>query len=75
MCCQVEETILENLAWKSNSQLWDAIEVSGQRIPKFEDTALPGHILYSAQNSTRVQNPEVTSTSESSLLLQSCSAI
>lgn len=55
---------MENLAWKSQSQLWDAIEASGQGIPKFEDTALPGHILYSVQNSKKVQNPEVTSTSK-----------
>lgn len=60
---KIEEMILENLAWKSKSQLWDAIQASGQGIPKFEDTALPGHSLYSAQDSKKVQNPEVTSTS------------
>lgn len=51
---QVEETILENLAWKSKSQLWDAIEASGHGIPKFEETALSGHILYSVQNQKNV---------------------
>lgn len=58
---QVEESILESLAWKSSSQLWDVIEASGQGIPKFEETALPGHILYNLQNSKNIQNPEVTS--------------
>lgn len=51
---------MESLAWRSRSQLWEAIQVSGQGIPKFEDTALPGHILY-VQTSKKVQNPEVTS--------------
>lgn len=36
--------------WKSTSKLWEEIEKSGQEIPKFEDTALPGHLLYAATN-------------------------
>lgn len=45
-CFQIEETILESLAWKSESQLWADIRKSNQELPKFEDTALPGNIKY-----------------------------
>lgn len=43
---QIEETVIESLAWTSNSPIWEAIEKSSQEIPKFQDTALPGHLLY-----------------------------
>lgn len=43
---QIEETVIESLAWTSNSPIWEVIEKSGQEIPKFQDTALPGHLLY-----------------------------
>ncbi|XP_018580009.1 retinoblastoma-like protein 1 isoform X2 [Anoplophora glabripennis] len=63
---KIEETVLESLIWKSSSQIWDIIAISGQGMPKFEDTALPGHLLYNEQNSNRrVQNPEVSPTSQS----------
>lgn len=38
--------MIGSLIWRSNSPIWDAIEKSGQGIPKFQDTALPGHLLY-----------------------------
>lgn len=47
---QIEETILESLAWKSESQLWADIRNSNQELPKFEDTALPGSIKYGDGN-------------------------
>ncbi|ERL92744.1 hypothetical protein D910_10053 [Dendroctonus ponderosae] len=43
---RIEETVIESLVWRSNSPIWAAIEKSGQEIPKFQDTALPGHLLY-----------------------------
>nr|CAI5843626.1 unnamed protein product [Callosobruchus analis] len=55
---RVEETVIESLAWRSESQLWDALAASGQGIPKFEDTALPGHLLYNEKNSRLSQNSE-----------------
>lgn len=58
---QIEESVLESLIWKSSSQIWDIIAISGQATPKFEDTALPGHLLYNEQNSNRrVQNSETS---------------
>ncbi|KAJ8960129.1 hypothetical protein NQ318_003848, partial [Aromia moschata] len=46
---EIEETVIESLVWKSKSKLWDVITFLGENIPKFEDTALPGHILYKDQ--------------------------
>ncbi|KAF7281421.1 hypothetical protein GWI33_004801 [Rhynchophorus ferrugineus] len=50
----IEETIIESLAWKSDSPIWLAIERSGQPIPKNEDVALPGQLLYT--DATEKQN-------------------
>ncbi|KAJ8925433.1 hypothetical protein NQ315_009266 [Exocentrus adspersus] len=56
---KIEETVLESLVWKSSSQIWDIIAISEQSMPKFEDTALPGHLLYNEQNSNRrIQNSD-----------------
>ncbi|CAG9762062.1 unnamed protein product [Ceutorhynchus assimilis] len=55
---RIEETVIESLMWKSNSPIWDAIEKSGQGIPKFQDTALPGHLLYNdMSNEHLLQSP------------------
>ncbi|XP_049823894.1 retinoblastoma-like protein 1 isoform X2 [Aethina tumida] len=40
---RVEETILESLAWTSDSVLWQMIETAGE-IPKFKETARPEQI-------------------------------
>ncbi|RZB39242.1 retinoblastoma-like protein 1, partial [Asbolus verrucosus] len=40
----IEETILSSLVWKSGSLIWEAIALSEKEIPKFEETALPGHL-------------------------------
>ncbi|CAL1274293.1 unnamed protein product [Larinioides sclopetarius] len=37
----IEEQILENMAWKSESPLWAAIEASGLPVPSCEDVSLP----------------------------------
>lgn len=37
----IEEQILENLAWKSESLLWNAIKTSGLPVPCCEDVTLP----------------------------------
>ncbi|KAL3288204.1 hypothetical protein HHI36_002654 [Cryptolaemus montrouzieri] len=42
---KIEETILESLAWKSNSNLWTLIKQCEQGIPKEEEVALPSQIL------------------------------
>ncbi|XP_023018389.1 retinoblastoma-like protein 1 isoform X2 [Leptinotarsa decemlineata] len=58
---KIEETVLESLVWKSNSRIWEMIANSGQDIPKFSDTALPGHLLYNDQNqSTESPTPSAT---------------
>ena len=38
----IEETILENLAWKSNSPLWQAIQHTPGGVPSCEEVSLPG---------------------------------
>ncbi|XP_044265491.1 retinoblastoma-like protein 1 [Tribolium madens] len=50
----IEETILSSLVWKSDSLIWEAITSSDREIPKFEETALPGHMQNepSSENST-----------------------
>lgn len=37
----IEEQILENLAWKTESPLWNAIKTSGLSVPSCEDVSLP----------------------------------
>lgn len=55
---RIEETVIESLAWKSDSPIWEAIGKSGQGIPKFQDTALPGHLLYNdISNDALLQSP------------------
>ncbi|CAH1980858.1 unnamed protein product [Acanthoscelides obtectus] len=55
---RIEETVIESLAWRSESQLWDAVTASGQGVPKFEDTALPGHLMYNEKSNKAAQNSE-----------------
>lgn len=55
---QIEETVIECLAWQTNSPLWEDIRKSAQEIPKFEEIALPGSVVSSEIKS-------VTSNSES----------
>lgn len=38
---RIEEMILESLAWKSTSPLWEAIKAC-EGVPSYEDVALPG---------------------------------
>ncbi|CAH1163560.1 unnamed protein product [Phaedon cochleariae] len=60
----IEETVLESLVWKSGSLIWEAIAASGQTLPKFADTALPGHLLYDdSRGDANIQSAEVTSSS------------
>lgn len=39
---QIEERILEALAWQKNSPLWQAIESTIGEVPSCEDVSLPG---------------------------------
>lgn len=38
----IEEKILESLAWKPNSPLWQAIEHTPGGVPSYEEVLLPG---------------------------------
>ncbi|XP_044745960.1 retinoblastoma-like protein 1 isoform X2 [Coccinella septempunctata] len=42
---KIEETILESLAWKSTSNLWNLIKQCEQGIPKEEEVALPSQVV------------------------------
>ncbi|XP_043520737.1 retinoblastoma-like protein 1 isoform X3 [Frieseomelitta varia] len=39
---QIEEKILESLAWQSNSPLWGAIQSTSEGVPSCEEVSLPG---------------------------------
>ncbi|KAJ8676249.1 hypothetical protein QAD02_012035 [Eretmocerus hayati] len=39
---RIEEMILESLAWKSNTPLWDALKAVTNGVPSYEEVALPG---------------------------------
>ncbi|KAF5305107.1 hypothetical protein FQA39_LY09369 [Lamprigera yunnana] len=43
----VEQKIIESLIWKSESSIWAVLSRPGEGFPKFEDTALPGNMIYS----------------------------
>ncbi|XP_015172017.1 PREDICTED: retinoblastoma-like protein 1 isoform X2 [Polistes dominula] len=47
---QTEERILEALAWKKNSPLWQAIESTIGEVPSCEDVSLPGTLEIIEQN-------------------------
>lgn len=69
---QVEEKILESLAWRSGSPLWTAIESNGQPIPKCEDVLLPSQLmdendLKAAQISSNNMNPVIHRISNSGM--------
>lgn len=49
----IEESILSSILWRSDSLIWEAIR-KNREIPKFEEIALPGHIVYnSSENHDR----------------------
>ncbi|XP_071443749.1 retinoblastoma-like protein 1 isoform X2 [Hetaerina americana] len=48
----IEEQILESMAWKSDSPVWDAIAESGLPVPSCEDVSLPGQISSDSPNGT-----------------------
>lgn len=52
----MEETIIESLAWETDSQLWEDIKKWNKEIPKFEDIALPGSIVYTQTKPTILNN-------------------
>lgn len=39
---RIEEMILESLAWKSSSPLWEALANCEAGVPSYEEVALPG---------------------------------
>lgn len=45
----MEQKIIESLIWKSDSPIWDVLTSSGEEFPKFEDTALPGNMVYTEE--------------------------
>lgn len=54
---QIEEQILESLAWKGDSPLWDAIEATDMPIPSCEDVSLPGQLTDDTTTVNPLNNP------------------
>jgi retinoblastoma-like protein 1 len=54
----VEEKILEALAWRSESPLWENIRKSGMPVPSCEDVCLPGQ-LDDTTSSVSCPNPVI----------------
>ncbi|XP_063225923.1 retinoblastoma-like protein 1 isoform X1 [Bacillus rossius redtenbacheri] len=46
----IEEQILESLAWRGNSPLWENIKASGQLVPSCEEVCLPAQLDDSSAN-------------------------
>lgn len=62
----IEEQILESIAWKSDSPLWQCIKDSNSPVPSCEDTTLPEQVQESMQsianiNIKKIQTPTQTS--------------
>ncbi|KAG8336265.1 Retinoblastoma-like protein 1 [Homalodisca vitripennis] len=55
----IEEQILEALAWRGNSPLWEAIGASELPIPTCEDVSLPGQLLEDNPTLTPLNNPAI----------------
>jgi retinoblastoma-like protein 1 len=55
---QIEEKILDSLAWRSESPLWENIRKSGLPVPSCEDVCLPGQ-LDDAVSSVSCCNPVI----------------
>ncbi|XP_018323439.1 retinoblastoma-like protein 1 isoform X2 [Agrilus planipennis] len=70
----VEQTIIESLIWKSESPIWEAIKKSGDDFPKFEETALPGNLIYTDQKSSVNSSTGLTRFPMSPNLMQSPNA-
>lgn len=47
----VEQQIIDELMWKSDSPIWEVIRRSGDAFPKFEQTALPGNVVFTESQS------------------------
>uniref|UniRef100_A0A1B6KSV5 Retinoblastoma-like protein 1 n=2 Tax=Graphocephala atropunctata TaxID=36148 RepID=A0A1B6KSV5_9HEMI len=55
----IEEQILEALAWRGDSPLWEAISASDQPIPSCEDVSLPGTLMEDNSTLTPLNNPAI----------------
>ncbi|KAL3858951.1 hypothetical protein ACJMK2_009197 [Sinanodonta woodiana] len=55
----IEESILENFAWRSDSPLWDAIKEKNGEIPTSEEVTLPNHINPITGAGSPIRHPAV----------------
>lgn len=58
--CQIEESILESLAWRHESPLWEAIKESS--VPGCEDVVLPSE--HDVMKASPVKHPAVIRVTE-----------
>ena len=58
--CQIEESILESLAWRHESPLWEAIRESS--VPGCEDVVLPSE--HDVMKASPVKHPAVIRVTE-----------
>ncbi|ELU08799.1 hypothetical protein CAPTEDRAFT_192080 [Capitella teleta] len=55
----IEELILDSLAWKDGSMLWDAIKQFPNGVPSVEEVSLPRCIESATNNNNNIQSPMV----------------
>lgn len=58
----MEQQIIDELIWKSGSPIWEAIRKTGDAFPKFEQTALPGNMVFTEEQqavTSSVKRPSV----------------
>lgn len=65
---QIEESILESLAWKHNSKLWKLIKQCEEGIPKEEEVALPSHVKSEPKQPIINEEPQTPSEFSSMLI-------
>ncbi|ESO96313.1 hypothetical protein LOTGIDRAFT_227069 [Lottia gigantea] len=55
----IEETILECLAWKNESPVWDAIQDQESGVPTCEEVTPPNHIDLGPGGSSAIKHPRI----------------
>lgn len=47
--------------WKSESPIWEELKKTGEEFPKFEETALPGNMVFTDQQAaSQTSNEDIS---------------